>query len=448
MIKRLRYKFILIATIALLVIQIYVMGITNILTRTYVLNGINTLMNILIEYSGKMPEESMGDGATGMREETPYETRYFSVFIDPDGKAEIVDMSHIAAIEDKEAENLGKRAYMKKRTRGLFDTGDSQYFYAVVKPGAKQHRPAYFPLNGIFFSSKVDAKEDVELNSNEDSKASQNDAGELIIFLDCTQRMEIVFTIRYLSILIGIMSFLLFFAIIWFFSKRAIRPVIRNMEAQEQFITNAGHELKTPLTIISANTEVLEMTSGRNEWTESIKNQVKRLTGLVNSLISLAKIQEGRKPEFSEIDLSDIVKGTAESFRPVVENQEKSLNIEVCEDVKIMGNAGLSKELISILMDNAAKYCDEKGSIEVKLQGSGKNAVLSVANTYEEGKDGDFDRFFERFYREDISHSSEKQGYGIGLSIAARIVGVMDGSVKASYEGDKIIFGITLPLKK
>ena len=269
-----------------------------------------------------------------------------------------------------------------------------------------------------------------------------------MIFLDCTQRMELVATVMRLSFMIGGMSFLMFFVIIWVFSKRAIRPVIRNMEAQEQFITNAGHELKTPLTVISANTEVIEMTQGKSEWTDSIKNQVKRLTELVNSHISLARMQEAKKPEVQPVNLSEMVNDTAETFRPVVENQGKSLNTEVCEDVHIMANAALSRELLSILMDNAAKYCDEGGCVTVRLNTLGKNARIFVENTYKEGKGKDFSRFFERFYRDDVSHNSEVKGYGIGLSIANRIVSISGGSIKASYEGENIIFGVTLPLKK
>lgn len=442
MIKRLRYKFILIATAALLIVQLYVTGITSIIAQTYTVSRINRLMNILIENSGRIPEERISGELPEMREETPYETRYFSVKINKDGKAEIADISHVAAIEEQEAINLGLYAWLQKQKRGLFDTGDSIYYYAAVKPGSKLHITANPIRNILHFIRKVDTSNSVDI-----SGSGIEGEDELIIFLDCTQRMELVETVRNLSFMIGGMSFLLFFAIIWFFSKKAIRPVVQNMEAQEQFITNAGHELKTPLTIISANTEVIELTHGKSEWTESIKNQVHRLSELVNSLIMLAKIRENRKPELQDMNLSGTVEETAEAFRPVIENQKKTLNKEVAEDIHIVSNAALSRELVTILMDNAAKYCDEGGEVIVKLALSGKNAFLTVENTYREGKDKDFSKFFERFYRDDVSHSSEKKGYGIGLSIAVKIVSTLRGSIKASYEGENIIFGVTLPLK-
>ena len=442
MIKRLRYKFIFIATAALLVVQLYVTGITSIIAQAHTISSVGRLMNILIENSGRMPEmkgeSDSRDNGFGI--ETPYETRYFSVEVGKDGRIEIADITHIAAIEEEEALNLGALALSRGNRRGLFDTGENMYYYSVVKPGEKRLRAAKSISNLVMFPVRVDASKSVKLSDIE--------GDQQVIFLDCTQRLELVKTIQRLSFMIGGMSFCMFFAIIWIFSKRAIQPVVRNMEAQEQFITNAGHELKTPLTIISANTEVIEMTNGSSEWTESTKNQVKRLTELVNSLIALAKMQENKKPELQEIDLSAIVEETAESFRPVIENQGKSLEISVEKRIRIMGNADMCREMLSILLDNAAKYCDEKGEVIVKAFITGKNALLQVENTYREGKGQDFSKFFERFYRGDVSHNSQKKGYGIGLSIAGRIAQAINGSVKASYEGENIIFGVTLPLKK
>ena len=442
MIKKLRYRFITIATAALLVVQVYVMGLTNMITHAFAVTSANRIMNILVENSGRIPEMRDEEESSGqdMRAETPYETRYFSVRVNKDGQAKIADFSHIAAIDETEAINLASYALRQSGRRGLFDTGDSIYYYAVVRPGSKPHRTANSIFNILYFPRRVDVSKGVEITDVEDN--------ELLIFLDCTRSMEMVKTIQHLSLMIGGMSFLMFFAIIWFSSRRAIRPVVRNMEAQEQFITNAGHELKTPLTIISANTEVIEMTNGQSEWTESIKNQVKRLTELVNSLITLAKIQENKRPELQDVAFSEIVTETAAAFRPVIENQGKVLKMAIEEGVCIRGNAVLSREILSILLDNAAKYCDDAGEIAVALVTAGKNARLLVENTYAEGKGQDYSKFFERFYRGDVSHSSEKKGYGIGLSIARRIAEVSGGSIKASYEGENIIFEVSIPLKR
>ena len=418
------------------------MGVTNITTHTIAVTDVNRIMNVLVENSGKIPEKKEESGTSGhdIREETPYEARYFSVQINKDGEAKVADISHIASIEDQEALNLAAQALKRKSRRGLFDTGESILYYTVVKPGEKLHGTANAIVNAFYFPQRIDASQSEIISSSERDK--------LVIFLDCTQRLELVGTVRRFSLLIGGMSFLMFFAIIWFLSKRAIRPVVRNIEAQEQFITNAGHELKTPLTIISANTEVIEMTNGRSEWTESIKNQVKRLTELVNSLITLAKIQENKKPELQDIGFSEIVTESVAAFRPVIENQGKALKQSIEEKVVVRANAALSREILSILLDNAAKYCDEGGEVSVRLVSSGKNAVLSVENTFKEGEGQDFSRFFDRFYRGDVSHNSEKKGYGIGLSIAGRIAEVSGGLIKASYEGQNIIFELTLPLKK
>ena len=372
MIRKLRYRFILVATAALLVVQGYVMGLTNVITRGLAVTRVNRIMDILVDNSGRIPEVGEGEEpySQDMRAETPYETRYFSIKIDKDGNSKIADVSHVAAVEEKEALNLATYALEGKGRKGLFDTGDCIYYYVIVKPDTKSHRSAKTLFDIFALPKKVDASKAVKIGEEEKN--------EMIIFLDCTQILEMVETIHKLSFMIGGMSFLLFFVIIWFLSKHAIRPAVRNMEAQEQFITNAGHELKTPLTIISANTEVIEMTSGKNEWTTSIKNQVKRMTELVNSLITLAKVQESKKPELQDLDFSTMVSEAAFSFRPVIENQGKAFKQAIEEKVFIRGNAAMSGELLSILLDNAAKYCDDAGEICIRLVSTGKNAILSV----------------------------------------------------------------------
>ena len=218
------------------------------------------------------------------------------------------------------------------------------------------------------------------------------------------------------------------------------------MENQKRFITNAGHELKTPLAIISANAEVLEMVNGKNEWTDSILNQTKRLSVLIGNLISLAKMDEKQDLVFSKINVSPIVSETVDGFKPLCETDGKSMTSEIEEDVIIKTNEQIFRELVNILTDNAVKYCDDGGEVHVELSHSlgHRGAKLIVTNTYAEGKNVDTSKFFERFYREDTSHNSEKKGYGIGLSMAEEIVKQHKGHIKAEYKNGNIFFIVTI----
>ena len=222
---------------------------------------------------------------------------------------------------------------------------------------------------------------------------------------------------------------------------------MRNMENQKAFITNAGHELKTPLAVIKADTEVLEMSSGANEWTRSISNQVDRLTVLVGNLITLAKMGELDKEDLSEVNFSECVKESSDNYRVVISNQGKTLKTEITDNVKVKGIRDGLTEIVNILLDNAQKYCDEKGMIAVELTHTRKNsgAKLIVSNDYAKGKDIDYTKFFDRFYRGDTSHNSgdaKDSGYGIGLSMAEGFVEEFGGKIAADFRDGRISFTV------
>jgi signal transduction histidine kinase len=219
------------------------------------------------------------------------------------------------------------------------------------------------------------------------------------------------------------------------------------MENQKRFITNAGHELKTPIAIISTNTEAIEMINGKNQWTESILKQVQRLSNLINDLIILAKRGEGSHADLvvEKIDLSETVAGIAGTFRQMAEDQGKNLLCHIAPQVYIKSDTKCVYELINILVDNAIKYCDDGGSIDISLVKSKKKiADIVISNTYADGADTDYSRFFERFYRGDISHDSKKSGYGIGLSIAEELTQLLKGKINVSYTDGKIAFAVRL----
>src|SRR5699024_5261957 len=232
------------------------------------------------------------------------------------------------------------------------------------------------------------------------------------------------------------------------FSNAAIRPVIQAEKRQKEFITNAGHELKTPLSVISANNEMQELLNGENDLTKSTKEQVGRLTKLINYFVSLARLQERPQMTLSVIDASQITNRVADNFKNVILQDGKHFKKSVTSGLKVRADENYFYELISILLDNANKYCDPHGDVflNLRLGKRKKNVILSVTNSFAAGKDADYQRFFERFYREDKARtvSEKKSGYGIGLSMAQSIVKSFGGQIKASYSNGKISFIITI----
>ena len=274
------------------------------------------------------------------------------------------------------------------------------------------------------------------------------DGSRLLIVLDSTKNiMSINHMLRY-SFWFGLIVIVLYVIILAALSSLAVRPFVRNMENQKRFITNAGHELKTPIAIISANAETIEMLNGKSQWTDNILKQVRRQSQLINDLIMLAKRGERSRADITlqDIDISHEIQSAVQSFDALAKDQGKMLVPRIKEGIHVVADQRCVYEIASILLDNAVKYCDEAGTITVTLTTKkiGKGAVLTVSNDFAGGKGVDYTRFFERFYRGDESHSSAKAGYGIGLSMAEELVRLLKGSINVSYKNGVITFTVTL----
>lgn len=338
--------------------------------------------------------------------ETRYQLRYFLVSFDGDGEITDVSDSHIAAVDETQAEELAKTYYKRHFKKGFVETDDSEYYYLKV----------------------------------------ENDDGSAVVgFLDCTREISNFRTFYYSSIGFAVLIVAVLMVIVSAVSHRAMEPYIENMESQKQFITNAGHELKTPLAIISANAEVLEMMNGKSEWTDSILAQVKRGTQLINELITLSRVSEAEETVLTDVDMSAVVKESTDSFRTLVEKQGKKFEVQIAEEVTVRAEVRMLGELVNILIDNASKYCDDGGTVSVFLRKRGKvGAHLFVSNDYADGAGVDYSKFFQRFYRGDTSHNSKKSGYGIGLSMAQTITEKMKGSISAKWKSGVVTFTVTL----
>ena len=343
-----------------------------------------------------------------MTVETPYQLRYFSMLLHEDGAVDSMNLKHIHAISEEEAAS-----------------------YAVILFQAPGSRGAFNHDNIIYCWNRT---------LNEDGSC-------LICVLDCTSEIESARRLIYRSCTYGVFCLLFFVLVVALLSGKALYPMIRNMETQKQFITNAGHELKTPLAIIQADNEVLEMINGETEWSRSISNQVTRMTILINNLITIARAEEQSDIELTDTDLSALAAETTETFKPVIDQNGLTLETNINENIHGRTRKESYREVINILLDNAVKYCDEHGLIRVSLasRAMGRGSVLTISNTYKEGKDTDYTRFFDRFYRKDSSHNSARGGYGIGLSMAETLVGQSKGKISVSWKNDMISFTVILP---
>lgn len=231
-------------------------------------------------------------------------------------------------------------------------------------------------------------------------------------------------------------------------SKRIVRPVAESYEKQKQFITDAGHELKTPMTIISADADLAEMECGENQWISDIRRQAQRLTDLTNDLIYLSRMEE-EQPKLQRIDfpLSDVTEEMAQSFQALAKSQEKEFTLHIQPMISFTGDEKAIRQLLSILLDNALKYSPAGGQLKLVLEKQGRSIVLLVSNTSAQPIEQDkLPHLFDRFYRTDQSRSSQTGGYGLGLSIARSIVLAHKGKIRAeSGDGRTLTIMIYLP---
>lgn len=230
-------------------------------------------------------------------------------------------------------------------------------------------------------------------------------------------------------------------------SKKSVEPFERNSRIQRQFITDAGHELKTPLAVIHANTEVLQYQLGEdNKWLSSTKQQVDNLSSLISQLLILAKNEEIEDNiSISPVNFSDICTKTFDQFNNIFAKKNIKVVNSIQKDVVLNGNQELLTTLVSILSENASKYTLDNGVVDIKLDIQGRYAVLKIANTDSNKEQINCRRLFDRFYRADDSRNSSTGGHGIGLSIAYRICKQHSGNIEARQENGMMIFTASIP---
>ncbi|QTU82482.1 HAMP domain-containing histidine kinase [Carnobacteriaceae bacterium zg-C25] len=276
-------------------------------------------------------------------------------------------------------------------------------------------------------------------------QVSDRQPHKLLVVVDVTRYIQQRETLMNVTLQITFVSIMVFFVMVYVFSKKAIQPFVENYDKQKRFIANVGHELKTPLSIILANTEMQEMLSGESEWLQSTKDQSQRLTTLINNMVSLASLEEQPDIVLSDVDLSAVVQDAAEDFKGPIIRQGKTFELSIVPNLIVKAEEKSLFELVTILVDNANKYCDEQGHVRVSvrpLKNLRHKVRLDVTNTYAEGETVDYTRFFDRFYREDESRNSK--GFGIGLSMAQSFVKIFKGKIFVTYKEGAITFTVLL----
>ena len=254
--------------------------------------------------------------------------------------------------------------------------------------------------------------------------------GKVIILLDNGMQISSFFTVLFISVGAGIFGWLMMLLLVILLSRKTIAPVARSIEKQKQFVTNAGHEIKTPLAIILANTDAMELHNGENKWSKNIRAQTLRLSGLMQNLLMLAKMDESStKLPMCEFDISTAAEDTVSAFIEPAALKGIMIEQNTKKGIRLSGNRDSIVQLMTVLLDNAVKYTESGGVIRAELYGSEKNITLSIANTCEPIDHPE--KLFDRFYRGDSARTQKNGGYGIGLSVAQAIAELHKGSITA-----------------
>ncbi len=403
MIKKLRIKLIGIAMLSVAVVLATIFTAVNIMNFAYIANDADNLTqtifirSLVIEPHGSERPEEPNGGRFSVEpdKKPPAETRYFVVTVSGS------EFSYNLDFSDTEKENA------------------TQMALGVL---GKKNKVGYY---GNYRYRKVDVL-----------------SMTVIVFLDRSQQLSTAETFLVYSIIIALVGLLIIFAAIVALSSKIVKPIADNYEKQRMFITDAGHELKTPLTIISANNELIALEYGENDSTRAIEKQVERMNSLVKNLTALAKIEEGGLLVKNEFSLSGAFKEVAENYEAVFEKRGISVEIIADEEVNFVGDENLFRQLFAILFDNVAKYSVSEAKATLKKVGG--KIRINVQNDAACVKDGDMKEVFERFYRSAESRASGVEGSGIGLSAAREIVALHGGKISACGKDGKFNIDVNL----
>lgn len=404
--KKLRKKIVVGVLLSATVVFLLTILVVYLAMTFEITNRADSMTKVMVENNGVPPiksefekmDDELGIRIANYNEESPYRLRFFTVYYDAEGHV-VSDVSHIASIDEEKALTMADYAKRRMKSVGTYEN----YRYRV------------------------------------------SDDGGMVVFVDYNDEYSSIDLLTVMLALIAAGFILMITVVFYFLSKRIVRPFEENTRMQKQFITDASHELKTPLAIISANAEVLAYKTGENEWIGNITAQVDRVSGLVNELLTLNRLEEVEEiSDIEPVDLSILSIETADSFNEVLQSKNVERIDQIEQGVIVNGNRAQLERLLSVLVENASKYVAENGKVKITLEKDQRYTSLSIFNSCEIDKDVDYSHLFDRFYRPDSSRTSSTGGHGIGLSIAKRIVSLHNGTIGAVPSDDGLTINVKL----
>lgn len=453
MIKKLRLRFIISALLSVLLVLVATVVGINVANNVKTNREINETLNGLVsdldnnvraiyqipsekgkDKPNSKPEDNGPGGMGGFRQPVmkgqyfyyTYAVASYSDRENPDDPWILYDYSHVISAEQEAAQTMVEEVFNGDSTEGKMD--NYSYKKTTLTYRYKVTRQSWDPATWSQTSYSVDAET----------------VATYVVFVNTEEKIHAANNYLLNSLIIAGMSYTLLALMIIVSSHFIFKTSEESYKKQKAFVTNASHELKTPLTIISTDLEILEMDNGKNEWTESIRDQVGRLTVMTKQLVTLSRLDENdlKNYPFEAFSITKVAEESVDSFAPTYEQRKYTFSSDIASDINIFGNKYLISELFYIFLDNALKYTKEKGEINVSVKRSNNKKVEILFSNDIADKEMDTNQLFERFYRS--PNSSKKEGSGIGLSIAKEIVELHKGKISVSIKDEKIYFIINL----
>ncbi len=408
MLKKMRLRVIMSSMLSYLAVIIFIAVLVNVCDYFVTTRKVDQTLSYILSFEQRIPDPvGRPDQQPGMNEAPPpgdfmempnieenYMTRFFVVRFDSNEDVIFASTDYIASENETSAIELARRALDGGSEHGYMD----EYRYVV----------------------------------------EQNGDTTVVIFLNAGREIQYMKSLGSLSVGVAFVSLILVFILVVLTSKRAIRPIENNIKQQKRFITDASHELKTPLTSISTSIDVLEMEHGEDEWTGNIRSQISRMTKLVSELVTLSRLDEDMPlPDKESFSLSNAAWEIAEVYEPQAKAQDKDLQTDIEDDIDMTGEKSSIQQLFSVLLDNAIKYSNDKGRIVFSVRKVKGKITIRVSNPCNYDVPPDTDRLFDRFYRPDESRDSKTGGSGVGLAIAKAVAEAHGGEISAECPDGK-----------
>lgn len=406
MIQKLRVKFIAAAAVSLLIVCFLSAFMINAVNYQEITRDADSVLQILHRFSGRLPEITQefdweSAGPRYRSPELPFEIRFFSVLLDAAGEIISSETDQIFSIDEQNVMSYAASALRQQRDFGFVD--DYRYM-----------------------------------------RRAEGDNTRLI-FLDCGRMLTGYRQMILSSLWVTLAVILCVILLLTLLSSRIARPIARSYEKQKRFITDAGHELKTPITIIQTDAELLAMEIDNNEWLQDIQSQASRLSSLTSDLIYLARMEENQQLPMIVFPLSDVAEETVSSFETAAKAHGQAILQDIQPAIECVGNERALRQMVSVLMDNAVRYAPAGSRIHVTLERTARQIRLAIRNPAPHVTPENLENLFERFYRADASRNSQDGGHGIGLSVAKAIVSAHGGKISAALRDNELTIMVLLP---